>query len=109
MPPILPTPGPARHRNTGVDDPVQASAALWLIAGGVDAVLAALALSPEAGDEDPHILGGQLGQPLVAQLGDEVEADHALVSLVGAGFPLWLDHVLQPVGEVLRDGPALGR
>ena len=85
MPPILPTPGPARHRNTGVDDPVQASAALWLIAGGVDAVLAALALSPDAGDEDPHILVGQLGQPLVAQLGDQVEADHALVSLVRAG------------------------
>jgi hypothetical protein len=65
-----------------------ASAALWHVTGSVHAVLAAQALSPDLGDEDPNIPGGQLGQPLVAQLGEDVEADHTLIPLVRAGLPL---------------------
>jgi hypothetical protein len=66
---------------------------LWLVAGGVDAVLAAQALSPYAGNEYPYVLCGQLGQPFAAQLWDQVEADYSLVPLVGPGLPLGPDHV----------------
>jgi hypothetical protein len=66
----------------------RASAALWHVTGSVYPVLAAQTLSPDPGDEDPNVPGGQLGQSLVAQLGDDVEADYALVPLVGAGPPL---------------------
>jgi hypothetical protein len=86
-----------------------ACAATWFLAGGIYAVLTAQALSPDAGDEDPHIAGGEFGQALAAQFGDQVEADHTLVSLVGARLPFGPDHMLQPVREVLLNGPALGR
>lgn len=59
---------------------------MWHVTASVYPVLAAQTLSPDPGDEDPNVPGGQLGQLLVAQLGDDVEADYALVPLVGAGL-----------------------
>jgi hypothetical protein len=47
-----------------------ARAASGFVASGIYSVLAAQALSPDAGDEDPNVLSSQLGQSFAAQFGD---------------------------------------
>jgi hypothetical protein len=76
------------------------------LAGGVPAVLAALTLGTGPGDEQPDVLGVELVEPPLAQARDQVEPDDALIALVGLGTSFLTNDVLEPVVQVVADGPA---
>lgn len=84
------------------------SAAHGFVTGGVPAVAAALAFGADAVDEEPDVLGVELAEPLLAQAGDEVEADDALVALVGLRAAFLADDVLVPVGQEVGQRPVFG-
>jgi hypothetical protein len=69
-------------------------------------VLAALAFLPDLRQEDPDVLGGQLGKSLSADASYEMKPDDALIALVGLWPTLVEYDSAQPVVQVFSDRPA---
>jgi len=72
--------------------------------GGVEAACAALAGGAEVVEPRADVLGGELGELLLAQAGDEVEADAGGVAGVGVLSEPVDGDGLQPVGEERTKG-----
>lgn len=84
-------------------------AAEGLIAGGVEATGAALTGGAELVEPRADVLGGELGELLLAQAGDEVEAGDGGVAGVGVLAELVDGDVLQPVRQVRAEAALRGR
>jgi hypothetical protein len=78
------------------------------VASNVPAVPAARAGVAEARDELANVTRVELVELLLAQLGDQMPANDAFVTLIGLRTPLDAHDVIQPVRQIPLDGPALG-
>ncbi len=76
------------------------SAAARLVAPGVDATRAALAGSAELVESGADVLGGELGELLLAEAGDEVPVDAGGIAGVGVLAEVVDGDVFQPVRQV---------
>nr|WP_312888144.1 hypothetical protein [Nonomuraea rhodomycinica] len=78
-------------------------------AGGVGALDATAAGGAELVEPLPDVLGGQLAEFLLEQVGGEVEADACTVAGQGVGADLMYGDVNEPRGQVVAQGWISGR
>ena len=96
-----------RQRGQALGAALPDGTALRLVAGGVEAACAALAGGAELVEPGADVLGGELGELLLAEAGEEVDADDGGVAGVGVLAEPVDGDGLQPVGEE-RGEAALG-
>jgi hypothetical protein len=85
------------------------SAALGLVAGGVEAACAALAGGAELVELGADVLGGELGELLLAQAGEDVQPDDGGVAGVGVLAELVDGGSVEPVRQVRGHAALCGR
>ncbi|GHE83685.1 hypothetical protein GCM10018772_02710 [Streptomyces fumanus] len=97
-----------RQRGEQLVAALAGGAAAGLVAPGVDAARAALAGGAELVEPGADVLGGELGQLLLAEAGDEVPIDAGGVAGVGVLAESVDGDAAEPVGEVVADGAVGG-